>query len=295
MKSRAMTFVCVALAAACWCAPASAQVLKLGHASTAGGVTKASCDSCAGGYGSGTVWGTSCIDCNVGPGLYPPCPNPCRTTLLGELVCDVKNAVDTSLSHLFCCLLGNSGYPCGSCANCCDAGCGAGQYGAGCGVGDYGVGDYGVGCDGSCDGGYVGSGVPTPASSPVMSQPMGAPAQPSATPIHAQPNPFTDDAPAIQPIPGGSASRNTPSRRAITRRTVSQSVRPVSHTEPKEKAPASIRRAAPDAQPIRSAAVPLEHYQPRRRASLRTTHGATLKKTPIQSGGTPALRFRVAN
>ena len=31
------------------------------------------------------------------PGLFPPCPNPCQTTLLGELVYDVKTAVDGTL------------------------------------------------------------------------------------------------------------------------------------------------------------------------------------------------------
>lgn len=240
---------------------AMAQVAPLGQLQDRTTVQPASCDSCDAGYcgGAGTVWGTSCFGCNVRPGLYPPCPNPCRTTLLAELICDVKGAVDTSLSHLFCCVLGR--LACG-CHDVCT-----------CGAADYM--DGGCGCN-SCDGGVVMGG-----------ETMMQPSVPQPAPMSTQPNPFTDDpqGSGVQPIPGGSASRNMPplTRSAVTKKT--QPVRQVNHIDAPQKRPQV------DAKPLRP--TPASNYRLRHRSSLRTSSGSQLKQTPVRDQGAgPAIRFR---
>ncbi len=124
MKSR--TLIGLALLVAAPSLPVSAQVLPLGRVPHRGQVQPASCQSCTepnvGFYGfstghhvhGGTVWGT---DCSVRPGLFPPCPSPCQTTLLGELVYDVKTAVDGTLSTVFGCLFGDP-YGCRGAGTC---------------------------------------------------------------------------------------------------------------------------------------------------------------------------------
>ena len=98
---------------------ADAQVRKLGSVPTEHSeVQPAShgcggCNDCGGGFHrghfhrghyGGVVWGNQCMDCCTKHPLFPPCPNPCRTTLAGELVLGVKHAVDSGLENLFHCV-----------------------------------------------------------------------------------------------------------------------------------------------------------------------------------------------
>lgn len=263
-------------------ASASAQVLPLGQVPMRGEVQQvscASCDSCSGGCGA--AWGTEF--CDIQPGLFPPCPNPCRTTLLADFVGDVKMAVDTSLSNLFCCVLGMGQQLACGCVNSCS--CGAPGYG-------YGVAEYGCGapsgCDcGMCNGGMVGS--PTPA----MMMPTD---QPPTVPDAGQPNPFGDDPqPSVQPIPNGATSRSVvPPRRptsVVNRPHATGSVRRVSHQQ-SLATPAPQRIQSPvEARPIQTRSQ--AHYTPRRAASIRTSNGQQLQKTPIQSKAPQSsIRFR---
>ncbi len=81
------------------------------------------------------VWGMYSPDpCGRPHGLFPPCPNPCRPTLLGELVRDVKYAVDGSVRHVLCFALGG----CRLCGACCDT-CGELSNGCDCDGGVYDV------------------------------------------------------------------------------------------------------------------------------------------------------------
>ena len=227
-----------------------------------------------------------------GPGLYPPCPNPCQTTLLADLVCDVRTAVDTSLSNLFCCVLGMGQQLACGCVNACscgvpDYGCGAAGIGAGCGAAAY-----GGGCDcAECVGGGAAMSQPTPAyPSPATQPPTVAP---------TQPNPFSDDAPAIQPIPGGSTSRNelpaTRQRSVAQQPRATSRVKRVTHqqvTRPTpQAAPARIKPRVVEARPIPAQAQ--SHYTPRRSAAIRTSNGRQLRKTPVRTTSPKSsLRFR---
>lgn len=276
----------------------SAQVMPLGKVRTASHVQPASCSSCSGGshhmgggFYDGTVWGTSCDECSVTPGLFPPCPNPCHTTLLGEMLYDVKSAVDHGLSHLFGCVLGPCCLPCG-CQDVCscvsDCGCGSGCDG-GC------DGGCDAGCDAGCDGGYVEGGY-LEHSAPQVSSPQPTPAV--ATP---QANPFGDDpAPSsrLQPVPNRSASRMVrPTNRVtpVRRQAVRSGVRRVSFeqgvAEETQPTPATFAVPTEAVQPIRAAVA--GHYEPRRDTSLRQAGGAELKRAPLRQDGTaPSLRFR---
>lgn len=166
----------------------NAQVRPLGAVGQKGEVRQASCYSDCGpmdcGGNCGTVWGATCMDpCNYHPGLYAPCPNPCRTTLVGELLLDVKHAVCTSLSHIFCCTFGNCGLAtCGRCGPCiesydCCSGCDS------CVGGTYVDGCAGCGTttsDCGCQGG----------SMQVSPLEVG---QPAPAGVNPQNNPFRDD------------------------------------------------------------------------------------------------------
>jgi hypothetical protein len=235
-----------------------------------------------GGFYDGAIWGTTCDDCGLRPGLYPPCPNPCQTTLIGEILCDVKTAVDGGLSHLFCCLFGVCGMPCGCVDNCT---CGSVWDGY---------------CDGaSCDSGYVVQSGPQ-----VIHQ--GTPMQSAPPATESQVNPFSDDpTPAnpgtkVQPIPNPSARRpviSSPRVSHVPRTVRRTSVRPINYEQTAPAAaqaqPQTISADDVMAQPLRPAAA---HYQPRRTLSLRSSHGGQLKAAPVRANGTlPSLRFREAN
>ena len=111
---------------------ADAQVRKLGSVPTENSKLRAAsfggggCSDCVGvfhrGHYGGVVWGNQCMDCSTRRPLFPPCPNPCRTTLVGELALSVKHAVDTGLGNLFHCVF--DCHHCGSqdCSSHCDDG-----------------------------------------------------------------------------------------------------------------------------------------------------------------------------
>lgn len=282
MKSRA--FVLATLVALGIGPAASAQVFPIGRAPVQGGVQPASCSTCGPaptGFYDGVVWGGNCMDCRVKHGLFPPCPNPCRTTLLGELVFDVKTAVDTGLSTLFSNLLGPSGFPCGcqDVCSCAEPACG-----------------MAAGCDCGGDMGTV-------ISEPMMMQPT------PASPAPAVADPFGDDPQPTPATPSASARRSimtTPPRAAQpVRRNVSRrptAVRPISHEQPIVERPEphriSVSGVSVEAAPLQAEAASeaAEHYQPRRTTSLRRISGAELKRAPVRAhGSTPSLRFREAD
>jgi hypothetical protein len=281
MKSQAI--VGLALLVVAGVAPVSAQVLPLGVMSQHGGVRQAchSCDAPPGGFygGGGTVWGTECFPCNVKPGLFPPCPNPCQTTLLGELIYDVRTVVDGTLSHVFGCVFG---HPCG-CRGVCSC--------------------VALDCD-SCAGDYwseptVGSSTMEPAGQPVPA-------------IDGYRDPFRDEptpSPPVQPVPTPSARRSilpetarTSAHQRVPRARPATMARRVSHDVP-VTAVSTPEKNGPTALPSAIAAQPLQpdiavprHYQPRRPASMRRANGESLYQTPVRSNGVPpALRFRSAN
>jgi hypothetical protein len=270
----------------------SAQVHQLGRIQPQGGVQRASCSSCGtapSGFYDGLVWGSNCgIGCGGGPcsmhtPLFSPCPNPCQTTLLGELVYDVKTAVDSGLSSLFGCLLGNNCFPCGchDVCTCSEPACG-------------------VGGDCGCDAGITST----------MSEPMMMMEPTPARPSPAVSNPFGDDphpptaAPSV--IPKASASRvisptrspsTPPQYRPAARRP--GGVRPVAYEQPvlERQEPGRLPAQATSADALTPTAGSIdssaEHYQPRRNASLRTVTGVKLQRAPVRANGsTPALRFR---
>ena len=97
---------------------AQAQVSRIGQAPDRSRVEPAGCVGCGthhghqGHYG-GVVWGAQCYHgCKTNAPLFPPCPNPCRTTLLGELVMGTKHCLHKVMSHACHCLLS----PCCLCA-----------------------------------------------------------------------------------------------------------------------------------------------------------------------------------
>ncbi|MCP4192068.1 MAG: hypothetical protein GY768_15760 [Planctomycetaceae bacterium] len=113
-----------------FCADADAQVRSLGKVPMNASAVEPACHGCGecneglGGHGGsfhgghygghhGVVWGNQCVDCKPRRKLFPPCPNPCRTTLLGEVVLGVKHAVDAGLSNAFHCV-----FHCGQCNSC---------------------------------------------------------------------------------------------------------------------------------------------------------------------------------
>ena len=171
------------------------------------------CEGC-GGYSScdsGTIWGSSCCapSCGFRPGLLPPCPNPCRTTFLADMVCGLKNAVDTSVSHVL-----------GSVFSCCNT-CGS-RVGCGC---DGMMIDSGCG---GCDAGYVTNsyesmGQPTPAATPAPLMET-EPAPPAMTGANA--DPFIDDA------PNGTSSRSVMQNRSARGQVIGGGVRRMSYEEP---------------------------------------------------------------
>ncbi len=201
----------------------NAQVRPLGAVGQKGEVRQASCYSDCGpmdcGGNCGTVWGATCMDpCNYHPGLYAPCPNPCRTTLVGELLLDVKHAVCTSLSHIFCCTFGNCGLAtCGRCGPCiesydCCSGCDS------CVGGTYVDGCAGCGTttsDCGCQGGSM-------QVSPLeVGQPAPAGVNPQNNPFRDDPNPQGTGAMGVQQttrtrsiLPAPRAATQRPTRTA---------------------------------------------------------------------------------
>ena len=283
--------------------PARGQVAQLGKAPLSGGVRKASCSTCdsgqvVSGFYDGAVWGTSCggcSSCDIRPGLFPPCPNPCNTTLLGDVVCDVKCAVDNGLSHLVGSLFGALCLPCGcrdvcSCETLCDSGCSGG-----CDSGCSSMGAVGSGCS-SCNSGVVSSPVYSPA--PAMSPTPATPLQPTPVGVPTQANPFVDDpAPSarLQPVPPR-AARHIKAAPRMSKAPARRTIQAVNFESPAEDAsidntPAQIE--APESQPLTHQS---GHYLPRRTTSLRQSNGKELKLAPMRATGeAPALRFRDAN
>lgn len=266
---------------------ASAQVLPAGRVGLTGGVQPASCTTCAGGthgFYDGIVAGAPCMDCKVRPKLFPPCPQPCQTTLLAEVVYDVKHVVDTGLSSLFCCLLGDTGFGCG-CHGVCT--CEEPYYASI----DQGTQEYIIESD------HVPPSVmqPTPQSN------------------GGEPDPFRDDPPSMQPIPNNSTTQvRRPATKSVVQptRTVPQ-VQQASHVDRAVPTPPrSIQLTSLEAAPLPAEAAPLTqpavapdadftpppvagHYVPRRATSLRRVDGAQLRKASVQvQSGTPTLRFR---
>ena len=283
-----VVLVIVALTAA---SQAGAQVRPLGEVHQKSEVQQASCYSDCGSVGCGshcgTVWGATCMDpCSHHPGLYPPCPNPCRTTLVGELLLDVKHAVCTSLSHIFCCTFGTCGMStcarCGPCVesyDCCSGcdSCVGGTYVDGCA--DCGTTASGCGCQGG--------------SMQVSPLEVGQPAPSSVQP---QSNPFRDDpqgtgAVGVQQttrtrsiLPAPRAAKHPPARTRSVRRASHQEA--VSGPVSKTKRPSESRSAS------RTASVPQRRSLPQRPTTLRRANGAELQPVPQASDGESALRFR---
>jgi hypothetical protein len=244
------------------------------------------CTDCAG--PCGTVWGTACIDpCCGHPGLYPPCPNPCRTTLVGELLLDIRHVVCTSLTNVFCCAFGNCGMAtCGRC-------------------GPYVTGGYGC-CDsydcGSCDcGGAVTMSDCGCQNGSVQVSPLEV-GQPSPPAVDEQGNPFRDD-----PVQGTGAMRSQqtmrtrsilPAPRAATPPQIAR--RPVRRASYQEAVPASSKSAIPSSNRVapratsNAAPVRAGHYTPQSSPALRPATGVLLQPVPQASGSTSALRFREA-
>ena len=270
MKSR---IGLVALWATLLSQSANAQLLAVSPGANQGMVAKASCESCNGDVihhsasgvygGSDIVWG---VQCGMRRGLYPPCPNPCHTTLLGGLCCDLKNCIDQGLSQLSCCLLGHAAIGCGH-NSCRRGGCGTNRC-----------------CDDvCCDSSMTTSAAPTEATT---------------VPTAAQPDPFQDDPqmPNVHPIPNGSASRNAiphqTTHRPIASKT-NQTVKRVTHaaaTSP--PAPTISEGQSILAKPIRRTATKSRHYAPRRQALLRTSDGGDLVKTPVARTAASNLKLR---
>lgn len=181
-----------------------AQVSRIGQAPDRSHNAQAGCVGCEAhhdgyhGHYGGLVWGSQCYHgCSTSPPLFPPCPNPCRTTLLGELVMGTRECLDRVMSHA-CCLLS----PCCYCSPYASDDCSWDEY------------------DGRWDeyDGAVIEGEPIPVSPQV------------------EPDPFTDDPEtgsgarstmrSIMPAPQGSAKA---SKR--------NGVRRVSHNEPLRSLP----------------------------------------------------------
>jgi hypothetical protein len=274
MKSH--TIFGLALLMVAHAAQGSAQVLPLGSAPQGGGVQQA-CHRCAGSYGGfygGTVWGTQCWPCDVKPGLFPPCPNPCQTTLLGELVYDVRNVVDGTLSCVFGCVFG---HPCG-CRGVCTC--------------------VPVDCD-PCEGDYWTSMTADPSMMEPVEQPI--PADGFGDPFEDEPTPR----PPVQPTPAPTSARSllppaarTSARQRIPRTRTAAMARRVSHEVPisatsnaDERVPTPV--SALNTRPMQPEIAVPRHYQPRRPASVRRANGESLHETPFQWNNTPpALRFR---
>lgn len=292
MKSRSIIWLAVLLAIPS--VEASAQVTPIGKSPNFGRVQPASCQSCSqggsyeqvvdgysggydgacqggcsgashGGFYGVTVWGTECLDCTYKPGLFPPCPNPCQTTLLGELCHDVKTVVDGTLSHVFGCVFG---HPCGcrGVCTCTDfASCSS------CGSSDCG-----------CESGML------PTMTIVPSD-------------MSEGNPFRDDpspTPALQPVPNASARRSMlPQPGTSVRRfqPSPQRVNRVSYEVPVPARPSDL--SLPTTNASRANPVPpttqVPHYHPQHRVALRRANGATVRSVAdTDSGSRPPLRFR---
>ncbi len=105
---------------------AQAQVRQIGQAPDRSHVEPAGCVGCGahhgqGGHYGGVVWGVQCYHgCKTHAPLFPPCPNPCRTTLLGELVMGTKHCFHKVMSHACHCILS----PCCLCGPCACGDCG---------------------------------------------------------------------------------------------------------------------------------------------------------------------------
>lgn len=134
-------------------------------------------DSCGPSCG-GTVWGTQCMSscCGNKVGLFPPCPNPCGGTYIGDRLAKAKGKLDSGLKGMFGKLLGRK--------NCCDA----------CGY---------VDCDGACGHPYDGgTDIPCECSDCQSAvQPLPAPpmdtAEPTPSSTPSQTDPFVDDSAAM--------------------------------------------------------------------------------------------------
>lgn len=259
------------------CLPAAAQVVPLSQVNpNHSSVQPAGCHSCGTAAAvpmmdSGTVWGTSCLDCGYKPTLFPPCPNPCDRTLLGELLYGVRDAVDCGLSRVSCCLFGGCGMPCG-CETVC--GCEAPACSSGCG------------CDASVDAGYS-------TMEPVMASPTPAVPQPAPAPAEPQANPFQDD-PAqgagVQPIKKASQAIPAPRRSQPVRRAAR--VQRTSFEETANTVSPSVYVEEVTAQPLPKVSTGRDSYSLRRTTSQRTSRGVELRMAPIQETGSPAVRFR---
>jgi hypothetical protein len=274
---RSHNFVWLALLLSVPGVPASAQVMPLGRMPIRGGVRPASCQTCeqpCNDCYAGTVWGTDCLDCNVKPGLFPPCPNPCQTTLLGELVYDVRTAVDCTLQHVLGCVFCNPCL-CADVSTCCDPGCGS------C------AGDYGDAME-----------MMTPELAAPMGEPVPSQRDQDIDPFGDEPAPNRP----LQPIPKSATTRSViASPRVASKR---------HHARPQ----ATARRASYEVpvgataqDELHGRAVPAVAVQPsgygvargsqayslRRSTSLRRSNGEQLELTPIpRSGSLPPLRFR---
>ncbi len=275
---------------------ANAQVRPLGAVNHPSRVQQACCE-CGVDYGyagcagqCGTVWGTTCLDpCCGHPGLYPPCPNPCRTTLVGELLLDIRHVVCSSLTHVFSCAFGTCGMVtcarCGPCVtdcyDCCDSyDCGSCDCGGAVTTSDCG-----------CYGGSV-------HMSPLE---VG---QPAPAAVDEQGNPFRDDPAQGTGAMGAQQTMRTRSilpapRAAAQTQPVRRSVRRASYQEPVSRSaqlPASPSVNRNGARTI-SNAVPSRagHYIPQRTSTLRPTRGVQLQPVPQASGSASALRFRDAD
>ena len=183
-----------------------AQVSRIGQAPSKSHVELAGCVGCGNGhvahhgqpghYG-GVVWGAQCYQCcKTNAPLFPPCPNPCRTTLLGELVMGTKHCLEKAMNHACNCLLS----PCCLCGPCACGDCNWDAY------------------EGTIVEGGVVEGEPIPVSPQV------------------EPDPFTDDPPAtgsgtrsttrsVMPVPRGSAQARK--RSGVRRVSHAESVRSV--------------------------------------------------------------------
>lgn len=278
MKSRWIVPLVLSMLAPCL--PAAAQVVPLSRINPLeSSVQPAGCQSCGTGgavpmMDSGTVWGTSCLDCGYKPALFPPCPNPCDRTLLGEVLYGVRDAVDCGLSRISCCLFGGCGMACG-CETAC--GCEAPVCASGC--------SNGCGCDGSVDAGYS-------TMDPVMASPTPAVPQPTPAPAEPQANPFQDDpaqGTSVQPIKKASQSMPAPRRTQAVRRS---RIQRTSFEETTNTVAPSVYVEEAAAQPLPKTGKSREAYSLRRTTSQRTSRGVELRMAPIQETASPAVRFR---
>ena len=263
-----------------FCTDADAQVRKLGRVSlNASAVEPAchgcgECNECSGGHGGrsygahygghrgshgGLVWGNQCFDCNPRHKLFPPCPNSCRTTLLGEVVLGVKHAVDTGLNNAFHCV-----FHCGHCSTCGSDNC-------------------------QCDEGYVEhyeDGVV------VESEMQPVPAEMNSE----KGDPFGDDPQPQGAAKARSSMRSImPSARALGPATKRRAVRPVSNEQsspPRVRGKTSYRQPTASGKSRTRGRSAASRRTVRPAPSKRTTRPQLRQVGYQQTYSDPALRFR---